>query len=132
MNLEELWVKLRYGWGTRRLRRQMRTFLPVLRCFSFIGRSIYVEELVTWIDAPLLERLVINLFEEPEYDTPQLVRLISCMPMFEAPIEARVFFDDVSGRAILPLRNGQLAPKPSRLTSDHSDAGSIRYFLVWH
>jgi hypothetical protein len=102
MNLEELWVELRYGWGTRRLRRQMRTFLPVLRRFSFIGRSIYVEELVTWIDAPLLERLVINLFEEPEYDTPQLVRLISRTPMFEAPIEARVFFDDFSGRVILP------------------------------
>lgn len=92
-------------WTTRQLRRRIRTFLPVLRRFSFVaiaGFSNYVEDLVAWIDAPLLESLIVNLFEEPESDTPQLVRLISRTPMFEAPIEVRVFFGDGVGGVVLP------------------------------
>jgi hypothetical protein len=111
-NLEELWVEfyspeslLRCdgGGATEYLPRRMRTFLPVLRRFSFAGHSRYVELLVAWIDAPLLERLVINLFDDLLFDTPQLAQLISRTPMFEAPFEARVFFDDYgAGRIILP------------------------------
>jgi hypothetical protein len=94
---------LRSQLAARRLRRRTRTFLPVLRRFSFTGSSKYVEDLMAWIDAPLLERLVINLFDELVFDTPQLVRLISRTPMFEQPIEAHVFFEgDGSGRVILP------------------------------
>jgi hypothetical protein len=108
-SLEELWIEfythrslLCSQRATRRLRRQMRTFLPVLRCFTFTGSSKYVEDLIAWINAPLLERLVINLFHGFIFDTPQLVRLISHTPMFEVPIEAHVFFDNIAGRVILP------------------------------
>jgi hypothetical protein len=108
-SLEELWIeffspqsllKSRSILGRRP--RPRRTFLPVLRRFSFTGHSRYVENLLAWIDAPLLERLVIRLFDELEFDTPQLVRLISRTPMFEAPIEAHIFFTFISGRVVLP------------------------------
>ncbi len=61
-----------------------------------------MEDLVAWIHAPLLERLVIILFDELIFDPPQLVRFISCTPMFETPIEARVFFDDTTVGVLLP------------------------------
>ena len=83
-------------------RRRKRVFLPVLRRFMFSGSSGYVEHLLSWIDAPLIRSLVITLFEEPTYDTPQLARLISCTPMFEAPVEARVFIEDSAIRVIIP------------------------------
>ena len=109
-NLEELWIEffsrhslIHSQLASRRLRRRTRTFLPVLKRFSFTGSSQYVEDLVAWIDAPLLERLAINLFDELVFDTPQLVPLISRTPMFEAPVEAHVFFNDGGdGRVILP------------------------------
>jgi hypothetical protein len=108
-SLEELWIEfyspqsfLRCQLALRRPRRRSRTFLPVLRRFSFVGFSKYVEYLVAWIDAPLLERLVINLFDELVFDIPQFTRLISRTPMFEAPIEAHVVLEDRGGRVILP------------------------------
>ena len=70
----------------------MRTFLLVLRRFSFPRYSKYVEDPLDWIDAPLLERFVIILFEEPTYGTPQLVRF-SCTLTSESPIEARLLIE---------------------------------------
>ena len=93
-----------YSPPNRPSRRRKRVFLPVLRRFLFTGSSGYVEHLLNWIDAPLLGRLVINLFEEEEltYDTPQLARFISRTPMFEAPIEARVFIESGAIRVVIP------------------------------
>jgi len=57
-----------YHWASPPPLRQTRVLLPVLRRFSFIGFSGYAEDLLNWMDAPLLGRLVINLNEEPRYD----------------------------------------------------------------
>ena len=88
-------------------RRQTRVFLPVLRRFKYTGISKYAEDLLKWIDAPLLKRLVIELFEylEATYDTPQLARFISRMPMFEAPVEARLLIEDRAMRIVILSSN---------------------------
>src|SRR6266852_749588 len=107
-SLEELRIEfpfeccLRCLLTTRGPRRRRRIFLPVLRRFSLAGSSRYVEDLAAWINAPLLEHLVINLADERVLDTPQLVRLINRTRMFKAPIEARVLFEVSAGRVILP------------------------------
>jgi len=114
--LEELWIEFysaitgrcsnrcsNRAMASRPPRRQTRVFLPVLRRFKFTGISKYVEDLLNWIEAPLLKRLVVELFEnlEATYDTPQLARFISRMPVFEAPIEARLLIEDRAMRIVI-------------------------------
>ena len=62
----------------------------------------YAEDLLKWIDASLLGRLVTNLIEEPRYYTPQLAQFISRTSMFEAPIEARVCIGNHAIRVVIP------------------------------
>jgi hypothetical protein len=57
-----------------------RALLPVLTKFQFIGVSGYLEDLVAWIDAPLLNHLKIILLHQVVFDTPQLTQFISRTP----------------------------------------------------
>jgi hypothetical protein len=61
---------------------------------KFEGIGEYLEDLVAWIDAPLLGELKITLFHQPIFDTPQLAQFISRAPKFETFDEARVRFND--------------------------------------
>ena len=69
---------------TRRLPPLTRFVLPVLNTFQFLGASEYLEDLVTDIDAPQLNKLRITFFNDSVFDTPQLIRFISCTPMSSA------------------------------------------------
>jgi hypothetical protein len=60
----------------------------------FKGVSEYLEDLVAWIDAPLLDTLKITFFHQLVFDTPQLTQFISRTPQFKAYNEARVVFSD--------------------------------------
>ena len=71
-----------------------RTVLPALTYFSFKGVSEYLEALVAPIDAPRLNYLGINFFNDIVFDTPQFTRLICDTPMFNAFDEASVFLGD--------------------------------------
>jgi hypothetical protein len=72
---------------------------------KFIGVSEYLEDLVTRIDAPLLDDLDITFFHQLIFDTPQLVQFVSHTPNFTAYDEARVIFSDSHATFVLPGRD---------------------------
>ncbi len=61
--------------------------------FFFRGVSEYLEDLVICIDAPQLYDLNIILFNQTDFDTPQLAQFINRTPKFRACQEARVQFE---------------------------------------
>ena len=71
-----------------------RVVLPALTWLYFKGDSEYVEDIMSRIDAPLLNSMHITFFNQLLFDTPQLRHFISCMRIFRAPDCARIFFDD--------------------------------------
>ena len=76
-----------------------RAFLPVLTDFYFHGVDEYLEDLVVWMDAPILDKLNISLFLHPyKFDTPQLSQFICRSQGFHARDEAHLKYDhwDVS------------------------------------
>ena len=82
----------------------MNVVLPALKDFQFKGVSEYLENLVACIDAPLLNYLFITLFNDIEFDTPQLVHFIGRTPTFKAPDKARLVFLDNAVRVEFPLQ----------------------------
>jgi hypothetical protein len=53
-----------------------RAALPALTAFDFQGVSEYLEDLVTHIDAPLLNRVTFRFFNQLTFDNPQLSQFI--------------------------------------------------------
>jgi hypothetical protein len=80
----------------------MRTLLPNLTDFWFDGVSDYLEDFVARIDAPLLDRTIIEFFHQATFDTPQLRQFIGRIPHLRARDEARVFFSDDKASITLP------------------------------
>ena len=74
-----------------------RTLLPTLTCFEFKGVSEYLDDLVAWIDAPLLDYFDATFFHQLIFDTPQLAQFISRTPNLRAGDSAHVEF---SGRRV--------------------------------
>ena len=79
--------------------------LPALIKLTFVGVSEYFEDLVTQIDAPLLNQLYITFFHQLVFDTPQLVQFISHTPTLKAYDEARMTFSDSCATISLPWRD---------------------------
>jgi hypothetical protein len=71
-----------------------RSVLPVLRVLYFKGVSEYLEDLVTDIDAPQLNKLLISFFNDSVFDTPQLIQFISRTPMSSALENVHIVLDD--------------------------------------
>lgn len=67
-----------------------RSVIPSLLCFDFEGVSEYLEDLVSRIDTPALNRLGITIFREPTFDTTQLLWLLSRIPKMQEFDTARV------------------------------------------
>ncbi len=79
-----------------------RTLLPSLTDFCFDGTSDYLEDFVVRIDAPLLNRVTIEIFHQVPFDTPQLAQFIGRIPHLRARDEARVLFSDDKVSITLP------------------------------
>ena len=77
---------------SRRPHLSTRIFLPVLRHLTFGGMSEDFEDIVVWIDAPVLHDLRITFFYQPIFYTPQLAQFIRRLPKLNAFREARVTF----------------------------------------
>jgi hypothetical protein len=77
-------------WERRRTPSSTRALLPSLTYFLFKGASEYLEDIVDQIDAPLLDRLRINFFHQPTFDTPRLAQFISRLPKLKTCNEARM------------------------------------------
>ncbi len=81
-------------WVSRRPPSSKRSVVPALEHFRFKGVIEYLEDLVTFIDAPHLSNLNITFFNQIDFDGPRLSRFISRTPTFGACNEARVEFGD--------------------------------------
>jgi hypothetical protein len=92
-----------------------RVVLPVLTLLRFKGDSEYCEDIMSRIDAPLLNGMDIMFFNQLLFDTPQLRHFISRTGIFRAPNCARIFFadDDVT---VMPF--GMLSLRISCKPSD--------------
>jgi hypothetical protein len=83
-----------------------RVVLPALTEFYFRGDSEYVEDFVSRIDAPLLDRLVITFFNQLTFYTPRLRHFISLTEAFKATHRARILLYDDHVYITLLLRHG--------------------------
>jgi F-box-like len=82
--------------------------LPNLGIFSFKGDSEYVEVVMAHIDAPRLRSLYITLFNDIEFDTPQLTQFISRTPNMQALEKAHVTFDgDAAAVELSSMEHGR-------------------------
>ena len=79
---------------TRRPHPPTRTTLLALTHFKFKGVSEYLEDLVSRIDAPLLDSLSITFFHQLIFDTPQLARFLTFTPNTQPPVTVRITFSD--------------------------------------
>ena len=109
--LESLVIGFRYSQfppHQKSRRPQTRTLLPVLAELSFKGACVYLEDLVAWIDAPLLDNMTIIFFHQPIFDTPHLNQFITRTSKFKTLNEARVVFTDDDVQVNLPQSDGPL------------------------
>jgi hypothetical protein len=82
-----------------------RSVLPALTELIFNGVSEYLEDLVTRIDAPLLNRLYISFLYQVILDTPQLVEFLGRTPKLKTYDEARVIISGSQATITLPGRD---------------------------
>ncbi len=83
----------RPGRESRRLPPSKRFVVPALTSFEFKGVIEYLEDLVTYIDAPRLGYFKIAFFNQIDFDGPRLAQFIGRTPAL-GDHEAHVEFDD--------------------------------------
>ena len=96
-NLESLFLgfqspQSRLDRESRRPPPLTRSVLPLLTSLSFKGDNVYIDDLVTRIDAPRLNDLVVTFFNDIVFDTPQFVQFIIRTPGLKALENAHVYF----------------------------------------
>ena len=82
----------RPDWQSRSLLLPKRSLLPALRRIHFKGVTEYLEELVTFIDAPQFDEMHRTFFNQIDFDCPRLAQLINRTPTLRALDKARVVF----------------------------------------
>ena len=93
----------------RRLPPSTRSVVPVLTHFQFKGVTEYLEDLVTDIDAPQLNRLEITFFNDIVLsDTPQVIRFISRTPISSALEDAHLALRDGVARVTFLYKNNTM------------------------
>ena len=75
----------RPDWEGRSLPPPKRPIHHALRLFDFKGATECIEELVTRIDTPRLDRMGIKFFNQINFDCPRLAQFIYCTPALRAP-----------------------------------------------
>ena len=88
---------------TRRRPPSKRSVIPALILLRFKGVIEYLEDLVTGIDAPRLDRMNITFFNQIDFDTPRLAQFINRTPQLRKRVaHASVHFSDNFARIGLP------------------------------
>jgi hypothetical protein len=90
---------------SRRPHPPTRSILPALISFEFEGVSEYLEDLVTRIDAPLLQSLGVSFFHQLTFDTPRLAQFVARTPNIQPPVEARITFSSINVAVACPPRS---------------------------
>jgi hypothetical protein len=91
---------------SRRMLPSTRVVLPALTNFRFKGDSEYLEDVVSRIDAPLLDNSHITLFNQALFHTPLLHHFISRTETFEAPRRANIYISSKGIYGALSQRSG--------------------------
>jgi len=91
----------RPDWEIRRPPPSKRSVIPALQLFRFKGVIEYLEDLVTFIDAPRLRYLNITFFNQIDFDGPRLAQFISRTRTLKKREEAHVRFYDGTARVEL-------------------------------
>jgi len=81
-----------------------RSVVPALTRFDFKGATEYLEDVVTYIDAPQLDHLLISFFDQTDFDSPRLAQFISHTPIL-ADCDAHVDFHDSAASVALRSRS---------------------------
>ena len=100
-NLRTLSLQFEYAhslpdWGSRSLPPPKHSILPALNYFRFKGFNEYLEDLVTFIDAPQLDEMYVAFFyirDQIGHNCPRLAQFIDRAPKLSKRDEARVEFD---------------------------------------
>ena len=79
-----------------------RSILPALDQIQFEGATEYLEDLVTRINTPRLNKMHTTFFNQIDFDCSQLVQFISCAPALRAHDDAHVKFNDWETSVTLP------------------------------
>jgi hypothetical protein len=108
LSLEFRSPQSRPDWETRRWPPSKRSVIPALNYFHFKGVIEYLEDLVTFIDAPQLSFLDITFFNQIDFDTPRLAQFINRTPTIRALDKAHVQFTDYFACVALPPGSGTL------------------------
>ena len=108
----------RPDWAHRRLPPPTRSVLPVLRYFLFKGVCEYLEDIMTCISAPQLDRLSITLFNQIVFETLQFIQFISRSPISETFENAAVVFSKI--RAMVRLSSQTSGYKSGHVTLEMS------------
>ena len=95
--LEILWIGFNFKRDTdRQLSRtpiMTRVTLPNLRLLGFQGSSAYLEVLLPWVTAPLIEKLRIRFFSRMIYSIPHFRQFMSTAEKFQIK-SAEIYFDE--------------------------------------
>jgi len=90
----------RPDWESRRPPPSERSVIPALEHFDFVGVIKYLEDLVTFIDAPRLADFSLSLFNQTDFDGPRLVQFISRTPILP---DCEVYVEFYNTNAIVRL-----------------------------
>jgi hypothetical protein len=82
----------RPDWETRSPPPPERSILPALKKFQFKGVTNYLEDFVTIVDAPQLEKMDITFINRIDFDCPRLAQFINRTPKLGKRDEAHVGF----------------------------------------
>jgi hypothetical protein len=86
---------------------QTRAELPFLTSFTFLGDVGYLEDLVAWITAPLLNTVKITFFDQPVFQISHLPLFIGRAERFNALNQAGLMLDSHSVAASLSPQSGE-------------------------
>ena len=79
-----------------------RSIIPALHSIHFKGAIEYLEDLVTAIDTPRLDKLYIRFFNQIDFNTPRLNQFIGRTPKLGKRVATVLFFDDFAGVELSP------------------------------
>ena len=98
----------RPDWESQNMPSSERSVLPALHEFCFKGFTEYLEEFVTDIDTPELDRMEITFFNQVDFDCPRLVQFIDGTPIIlRALDEAHVQFHYSTASVALRYRTSK-------------------------
>ncbi len=124
-SLESLFLRFRSpqsfpDWESRRLPPSKRSVIPALTYFDFKGVIEYLEDLMTYTDAPQLRSFHIAFFNQIDFDGPRLAQFISRTPALRN-YEAHVEFDDSIASVRLPSSSSHINESAIKISCGEPD-----------